>query len=323
MDIRDRIRIGFKRIVNPVLDRHNFSITTYLLLLAQSRSVIMDVNSAPFWFYYPESLDSISVEQPSGKWMLYYRNEDIDDAWEMAMNKYKKLKKVGIPAMKCSNRDRQNPRASSNETQVIIFYCGPSTEKKKMKRIGKKLIKIMDYRSPSTDKIFYKSDRQTDSGTRATGTKINHLYKLPVELLYSQSDDDEDEEKPATELGQYSFTKAKPEWDYKISGLPSVRLHFRPEHINTEWRRAKQLLIGNSFGEEVVAVDTATMKAQTSGNSQLLRMKFYLNIDVSQCSHTQMVDFIRMIYKKMKSVTDPSVGLYKFQGRKPIATFTP
>ena len=80
----------------------------------------------PPWHWHPE--ENVELEQPSGKWMLYYRNEDIDEAWEKAKQKFPELQQAGIPVMKCSNRFVENPRASNNATQVIIFYCGPATE---------------------------------------------------------------------------------------------------------------------------------------------------------------------------------------------------
>jgi len=257
--------------------------------------------------------------------MLYYRKEDIDQAWEKAKNKFPQLKLAGIHAMKCSNPFVENPRASSNETQVIIFYCGPATEEERMKNIGRDLIRMMEYRSPTSNKIYYKADYQTHSGTRATGTMVNHLYSLPVECIWSDQhededkdeDEDEDEEKPANEHNIPIFTKAKPEWNYRISGLPSVRLHFRPEHVNEEWRRAKHLLITENLIEKCVAVDCDTMKAERAQKSMLMRMKFYLDIEVSKQEPEQIKKFIRDIYNSMQSVTGETVGLYEFRKRKP------
>lgn len=273
-----------------------------------------------YWFWHKDG--PVELKQPSGKWMLFYRNEDIEDAWAKAKNNFKKLKMAGIPAMKCSNLAIKNPRATNHNTQIIVFYCGPSTDKKKMKKIGKKLIKIMEYKSPSANKIFYKADYQTFAGTRATGSKSNHLYKLPVDRLWthveSDQDDDDNEERPATESNVMVFTKTKPEWAYKISGLPAIRLHIKPDHINGEWKRAKDLLMSDSFIKECVAVDCQTMKAVSACQNMLLRMKFYLNIQVSQYEPVQIKNFIRQIYGKMKFVSDSSIGLYEFRKQKPI-----
>jgi len=264
------------------------------------------------WHYYGEG----TVEQPSGKWMLYYRNEDIDEAWEKAKQKFPELQQAGIPAMKCSNRFVENPRASNNATQVIIFYCGPATVEESMKSIGRALISLMDYRSPTSNKIHYKADYQTHSGTRATGTKVNHLYSLPVEYMWPGSGDGGED--PANEPSIPLFTKTKPGWDYRISGLPSVRLHIKAEHINGEWRRAKHLLINENLMKECVAVDCDTMATTRVQSSLLMRMKFYLNIDVSKQEPDQMMRFIRDIYNSIQFVTDETVGLYEKGNRKPL-----
>ena len=136
-------------------------------------------------------------------------------------------------------------------------------------------------------------------------------------------DDDDDEEKPANERCKKQFTKAKSGWDYKISGLPSVRLHFGPEHVNDEWRRAKHLLITETLIKECVAVDCETMANQRVKNSLQMRMKFYLNVDVSKQEPDQMRTFIRDIHNSMQFVTDETIGLYQFRKKKPFLASKP
>ena len=249
--------------------------------------------------------------------MLFYRNEDIDEAWEKAKQKFPDLQQAGIPAMKCSNRFVENPRASNNATQVIIFYCGPATEEESMKSIGRALISLMDYRSPTSHHrhIYYKADYQTQFGTKATGNKVNHLYSLPVEYMRFY---DNGEEEPANEPLIPVFYKTKPGWDNRISGLPSVRLHIKAEHVNGEWHRAKHLLINENLINECVAVDCETMATARVQSSLLMRMKFYLNIDVSKQEPDQMKKFIRDIYNSIQFVTDETVGLYQFRKKKPF-----
>ena len=274
----------------------------------------------PAWFYIFDEHNH-PLENP-GKWLLYYRNEDIEEAWEMAKSLRNELQEAGIPSMKCSNKKYTNPRASSNESQVIVFFCGPATEDAKMKNIGRKLIKIMNYKG-MTKKIYYKSDWQTAAGTRATGSKDNHLYSLPVESLWGKAGSSEDDgERPASEVERKLFTEMRPDWAYK-RGLPSVRLHFSPDHVNEEWRRAKYLLLSGGLIEQCVSVDCDTMGTERAQKSLLLRMKFYLNIDVSQCQPEKMRDFIKEIYIKMKFVSDEQIGLYEFGKQKPLVTFNP
>ena len=274
----------------------------------------MDKNSV--WLHYPQHPQQ-QLEQPSGKWMLFYRNEDIDEAWEKAKNQFPDLQLAGISAMKCSNRFVENPRASNNVTQVIVFYCGPATEEERIKNIGRDLIRIMEYKAPTSNKINYKADSQTFSGTRARGTQVNHLYSLPVESLFAQRNPD-DEEEPANEFSTKVFYKTKPEWAYKISRLPTVRLQLSPEHIYHQWRRAKNLLVSDKLINECVAVDCETMATERAQNSLLMTMKFYLNIDVTKEDPDQMKKFIRDICNSMQIITGKTIGLYQSRRHKPF-----
>ena len=142
-----------------------------------------------------------------------------------------------------------------------------------------------------------------------------------VEYMWPGSGDGGED--PANEPSIPLFTKTKPAWDYRISGLPSVRLHFRPEHVNDEWRKAKHLLITENLIKECVAVNCDTMAAQRVQNSLRMRMKFYLNIDVSKQETDQMETFIRDIYNSMQFVTDETIGLYQFRKQKPFLSIKP
>ena len=84
----------------------------------------------------------------------------------MAKENFMALNQAGIPAMKCSKPSYTNPRASSQATKIIVFYCGPSSDEERMKSIGRTLIHIMRYKSPIANKIYYKTDDQTRSGHR-------------------------------------------------------------------------------------------------------------------------------------------------------------
>ena len=255
-----------------------------------------------------------------GKWLLYYLNKDIEEAWETAKENSLELYEAGIPAMKCAKLSYDNPRASDKVTKVIVFYCGPSSDEEQMKSIGRKLIHIMRYKSPTTNVIYYKTEGQTYSGTRATGSTVNHKYVLPVESLWPEASDP-NEENPARELHQEMFYKTKPGWDHNISGLPSVRLHFSPDNVLEEWRRAKELLMAGSLVEECVAMDCQTMAGSVTKKKMQHRMKFYLDLRVSQREPVEMVNLTRDIYEKMESVEDRRIGLYEYGKRKPTVFF--
>jgi hypothetical protein len=110
----------------------------------------------------------------SGKWMLFYKRKYIDEKWNLFKKLYDDNKLYGVCSMKvsCAN---ENPRASTND-HVIIFYCdGVETD---ILKAGNILVSyIGEYTQPY---IYYKSNSQTDGGTRATGQTNNHLFKINV-----------------------------------------------------------------------------------------------------------------------------------------------
>jgi hypothetical protein len=50
----------------------------------------------------------------------------------------------------------------------IIFYCGPASDENLILEYGNNLLKQMPYFSPNAH-FYYKTDKQTGEGTRATG----------------------------------------------------------------------------------------------------------------------------------------------------------
>jgi len=134
--------------------------------------------SNDYWIY--ETSTSHSSSPGGGKWMLFYRNKDIDAAWIKAKTCMRSGILAGIAAMKVSTA-RENARASDKDSQVIIFYCGPPDDEDSVVRYGKNLVEAMNYVSiNSNPHVYYKSDEQTVAGTKATGQRKNHLYKIRV-----------------------------------------------------------------------------------------------------------------------------------------------
>jgi hypothetical protein len=118
----------------------------------------------------------------TGKWMLYFDLDRIDDAWERAKKLYTDRELEGIVCMKVSTAFN-NPRATGKDSKVIIFYCGPSGDEDKVVAYGKNLLEKMSYKKQKCagffpPYIYYKTDIMTLGGTAATGQKKNYLYKL-------------------------------------------------------------------------------------------------------------------------------------------------
>lgn len=116
----------------------------------------------------------------SGKWMLFYENKTIDFMWANACKLYREGELTGVRSMKVSTA-KYNHRRSSDTTKVIIFYCGPASNKNLMKSYGKCILEKM-YRFGPFDitHMSYKTDAQSNLGTRATGNSFNSIYSLPI-----------------------------------------------------------------------------------------------------------------------------------------------
>ena len=113
-----------------------------------------------------------------GKWMIFIDRANIDQEWKKFKQLYNEAKLGPIVSMKVSGA-KPNPRASST-SHVIIFYCPDDQEA--IMDIGRHIVSnLVRYSNPY---IYYKSNEQTRQGTVATGSTVNHLYKLstrPVE----------------------------------------------------------------------------------------------------------------------------------------------
>eukprot|EP00969_Alexandrium_andersonii_P285583 12625917-Alexandrium_andersonii.AAC.1 len=76
--------------------------------------------------------------------------------------------------MKCSTA-KENPRASSSNSGVIILYASCSADEKHSTDIGQTIAATFKYQE--FPHMYYKSDEQTWKGTRATGCEKNHMYR--------------------------------------------------------------------------------------------------------------------------------------------------
>ncbi|XP_044737283.1 uncharacterized protein LOC123299112 [Chrysoperla carnea] len=113
-----------------------------------------------------------------GKWLMFIDKSKLDEVWANCCQIYDEEKLIGVSHLKCSTNFK-NPRTNSHQSGAIRFYCGPASEEKKIIEIGRNILKFIPYHC-ITGYMIYKSNEQTKKGTRKTGQKINHLYKLQV-----------------------------------------------------------------------------------------------------------------------------------------------
>ena len=91
-----------------------------------------------------------------GKWMQFYDHKDIYLHWRYAQYLYRNGKLEGVSNMKVSTMHDHHKFGSG----VIIFYCGPSDDGDKCRKIGKNILKETGYTNLSK-KMLYKTDTQT------------------------------------------------------------------------------------------------------------------------------------------------------------------
>jgi hypothetical protein len=114
-----------------------------------------------------------------GKWMLFYDLDKINNRWAEAIEHFDNENLRGVDSIKVST-NKPNPRASNQNTKVIIFYCRKSDDEAEILATGRRIIYYMQYDEQPF--LYYKTDEQTQAGTGATGSKKNHLYKLSTAI---------------------------------------------------------------------------------------------------------------------------------------------
>ena len=81
---------------------------------------------------------------------------------------------------------RKSPLSSNNYQQVIIFFCGPQSDRELMLSYGDNLLRKMNYSSCKA-LVYFKTDVQTARGVRSTGARLNHVHKLKVKALHGDT----------------------------------------------------------------------------------------------------------------------------------------
>ena len=112
-----------------------------------------------------------------GKWMLFYPNNYINEAWKNLKKLFDSDELKGVFSVKCST-NKYNNRASSSSDKVIIFFCKNSRDESNIMSIGRNIISKLEYNY--CNMIYYKTNAQTIQGTKSTGQKCNYTYKLHI-----------------------------------------------------------------------------------------------------------------------------------------------
>lgn len=134
-----------------------------------------EVNDFP-WLFYENSEFKTKYPNEIGKWMMFFRKgQELDEKWSTACDLYRNEKLTGILSMKVST-NYENDRATSKNDGVLIFYCGPCNDETLIMDYGRNLLKHIPYKPAGFGGyMYYKSDKQTMAGTRATGQTKNYM----------------------------------------------------------------------------------------------------------------------------------------------------
>ena len=134
----------------------------------------MSVSNVP-WVYEKRPKHQLIEPYNVGKWMLFCHNSLLDELWLKAVELYNDEQLHGVISMKCST-NYDNLRASNKHEGIVIFYCNKSYEATNILQYGHNILEKMQFTTGKV--IYYKTDAQTSSGTRATGQNHNHAYEI-------------------------------------------------------------------------------------------------------------------------------------------------
>ena len=125
-----------------------------------------------------ESDDLKLGDHTTGKWMLFYPKPQMNAKWKCVVEKFREGSLRGVTSMKCSTA-KKNERCNNDADGVMILYVGCDDESQILE-IGQNIIDTLDYRHAKF--MYFKTEYQTWSGTRATGLRKNHSFKLSTEI---------------------------------------------------------------------------------------------------------------------------------------------
>lgn len=124
-----------------------------------------------------EGAEVFERPKEAGKWLQFHKNgPELDAAWELAKKKYRSGELNGIFGMKVTTA-MKNPRERPNPEGVLLFYCSPSDDEEHIMECGNRILEHLPYGKPI---MCFKSDKQTDGGTRSTGQQVNHMYTIQI-----------------------------------------------------------------------------------------------------------------------------------------------
>ena len=136
----------------------------------------MDIDYIP-WLYERKKgfKNDLYFLSGRGKWLLFFDKQVMDQQWQKVKKLFRNDEFNGVEYIKCST-NYVSEKTPSNNLGVISFYCSDSSNVNKILTTGNNIINILNY--TYMEYIYYKTDDQTKSGSRTTGSSFNYLYKI-------------------------------------------------------------------------------------------------------------------------------------------------
>lgn len=119
--------------------------------------------------------DAIVTENSmAGDWILRYPKNEMNEKWRKAVFLYRRLELDGVPEIDCTTA-APNPEFNDDSFGEIYFNCRPYTDAHKIMKIGKAIIKKMDYAN-SCGFINFEPENEI---VEKTG-KYNYTLQVPA-----------------------------------------------------------------------------------------------------------------------------------------------
>jgi hypothetical protein len=118
------------------------------------------------WIWYGTSIDSdTNTNDKIGKWMIYYKETEIDTKWTEVCNL---VDQGHLSSVKTSTLLKKGDR----EEYVIIIYTNDYTNKKEILNIGKCIKENIGY----DNEMYYKTNEQTSAAIYKDSGKKAYIY---------------------------------------------------------------------------------------------------------------------------------------------------
>ena len=139
-----------------------------------------------YWIHCVDSKIGKKYPHIDGKYVMFFPKDEIDERWKDVNILYKTGKLIGINSMKVSTQKKNHEGINKYKNGVIIFYCGPSEDKRNVLEYGRNLLKNIYYNDSI---LYYKSEKPH---LRDSTRRYSNLYTIDVDVYYKRPRNDSD-----------------------------------------------------------------------------------------------------------------------------------